>query len=99
MTALGTPLACITDTSLCDRRHHEVVIVTDGQRAYVYPLDNQVQVAGDTTVARVGVTLTADCPDATCDGQVAWRMDTEGTWGADADALRLLTAYGTGVEA
>lgn len=103
MTALGTPLAVVTDTALCDRHSHEVVVVTDGQRAYVYPLDDHAEVTGDTTVARVGVTLTAACPlplahDERCDGTLTWRLDADGAWGADADALRLLTAYGTAVE-
>lgn len=109
---LPQPLTAMSDVELCDRHQHEVAIVTDGQRAYVYPLDG-ANVMGDTIVARTGVTLTASCPVAMaphcygsaadfdpvqCDGQVTWRIDTEGTWGADADALRLLVAYGTGVE-
>lgn len=113
MTAvLGTRLVAFTETALCDRHEHEVVIVTDGTRAYVYPLDG-AHVMEDTTVSRTGVTLTASCPIATaphvygsakdfdpvqCDGQLVWRLDTDNGWGADADALRLLTAYGLAVE-
>ena len=99
VTTLGSPLVAMTDVALCDRAAHKVVIVTDGQRAYVYPLDDRTQVAGDTAVARVGVTLTAACPcHGDCDGQLVWRLDAAGVWGADGDAMRLLTAYGIGVE-
>lgn len=108
LPATGTPLAVVTDVALCDRREHELAIVTDGQRAYVYPIDSRSPVHEDTIVQRTGVTLTARCPLAggpshdadpdQCDGTLTWRMDAEGVWGADADALRLLTAYGFGVE-
>lgn len=105
-----TTLAIVTDVALCDRRSHELAIITDGQRAYVYPVDSRSPVHEDTIVNRTGVTLTARCPLAggsasygdsdpdQCDGTLTWRMDAEGVWGVDADALRLLTAYGFGVE-
>lgn len=109
---LGEPLAVFSAVALCDRHEHECVIVSDGQRAYVYTLDG-AHVMEDTTVGRVGVTLTATCPVAMaprnsfgssedfdpmqCDGSLVWRLDTE-EWTADADARRLLTAYGMGVE-
>lgn len=100
--ALGERLAVFRDVALCDRHDHECSIVSDGQRAYVWPLE-PLDVAEDTIVARVGVTLTAACPvplseDVQCDGQLVWKLDTPDTWTADADARRLLTAYGRGVE-
>lgn len=108
LPALGTPLAVVTDVALCDRRQHELALVTDGQRAYVYPIDSRSPVYEDTVVCRTGVTLTARCPLAgahtfdadpdQCEGTLTWRMDAEGVWGVDADAQRLLAAYGLQVE-
>jgi hypothetical protein len=104
VTALGEPLAIFDDVALCDRRDHELRLVTDGQRAYVYPLSSHAQVSEDTTCSRVGVTLTARCPVAMglgeseqCDGEVSWRIDRE-CWTSDADSRRLLAAYGRNVE-
>lgn len=102
-TTLGTPLVAFRDVALCDRREHEVAIATDGQRAYVYPIDPRTPVFEDTVVHRDGVTLTADCPcpgqgEDQCDGRLTWTLDTAGSWGADADSLRLLVSYGIGVE-
>lgn len=102
MTTLGAPLTVFREVSLCDRREHEVAIATDGQRAYVYPVEGNT--VHEPVVSRTGVTLTAACPavmgeaEAECDGYVTWRLDGEHGWGADADAQRLLVAYGTGVE-
>lgn len=99
---LGQPLAVFSSVALCDRHDHEVVVVSDGQRAYVYPLNDGAEVLGDTAVGRVGVTLTASCPvavayDDGCDGSLAWRL-SDSEWTADADARRLLAAFGRGVE-
>lgn len=109
MTALGQVLAVFTDTAVCDRCGAEHAIVSDGQRAYAYPLDPHARVAGDTGVSRTGVTLTATCllpsglrflgEDADpCGGDLVFRLDTDGSWTSDADARRLLTAYGRGVD-
>lgn len=97
VTQLGTALVAFRSVALCDRHDHELAIVTDGSRAYVYPLDDDAMVAGSTAVARVGVTLTAACP-LDCDGDLTWRLDTDTAWGVDGDAARLLTAYGQQVE-
>lgn len=98
---LGTRLVALRDIAVCDTPtgpQHEVVCVTDGQHAYVYPLDDRTQVEGDTIVCRMGVTLEATCPATGCIGRVSWRLDADHGWGADGDALRLLTAYGQQVE-
>lgn len=102
-TALGTGLVTFRDVALCDRHAHEVALITDGRRAYVYPVDDRAEVAGETAVARVGVTLTAACPlavayDDRCAGDLTWRLDTDTTWGADGDALALLARFGRQVE-
>lgn len=103
VTQLGTALVAFRSVALCDRHDHELAIVTDGSRAYVYPLDDHAMVAGSTAVARVGVTLTAACSldvayDDRCDGELSWRLDTDGDWGADGDAIALLTAFGKPVQ-
>lgn len=102
MTAtLGAPLVTYQETALCDGPAvHEVVLITDGQRAYTYRLDADNDTA-DRRVSRTGVTLYAACDipvgSEDCRGHLTWRLDTD-RWGVDADARRLLTAYGQGVE-
>lgn len=99
---LGSGLVAFRDVALCDRMHHEVAIVTDGQRAYTYGIDpHRGRNAG--TVLRSSVILTAACQQDDrdgdpCDGQVTWALDTDGCWGADGDALALLARFGRGVE-
>lgn len=109
-TTLGAGLVAFRDVALCDRRSHEVAIVTDGRTAYAYPIDSRSPVYEDTAVARVGVTLTAACPLAggsasygdsdpdQCDGTLTWRLDADHGWGADGDALALLARFGQVVE-
>lgn len=102
-TTLGARLVAFRDVALCDHLAHEVAIVTDGQTAYTYgisPTDGTD--AGQAS--RSGVILTAACQQPTgrdgdpCDGQVTWALDTDGCWGADADALTLLAAHGQAVD-
>ena len=79
----------------------QVVVVTDGTTAYVYPLDVHAEVSGNPGVIRDRVTLSAACPAAVdgdyCDGQVSWRIDLGG-WTTDADPRTLLTRFGQAVE-
>lgn len=102
---LGSGIVAFRDVALCDRMDHEVVIVTDGQRAYTYGLDDR-NGTNAGTVCRSSVILTAACQQPMgaretsdpCDGQVTWALDTEGCWGGDGDAITLLARFGQPVE-
>lgn len=101
-STLGARLVAFRDVALCDRADHEVAIVTDGHTAYAWGIGTQSTDAG--TVVRVSVALSARCQQPTghdgepCDGLVTWTLDTAGCWGADADALATLAAFGQAVE-
>lgn len=97
---LGQSLTVFTDTAACDGLHegHEYAIATDGQSAYIYPLDPRTQISGDLTASRVGVCITAACRVGDCLGHVTFHLDTPGGWTSDADGRRLVTAYGIGVD-
>ena len=84
----------------CDTRwEHEHRLITDGETAYAYAASGT-----DTdAVFRDGDLVSIDCQAPNprsgepCDGRIEWRLDEEEP-AADADAVNLLTRYGTQVE-
>lgn len=99
MTALGRRLVVLSAVALCDAGdQHEVRIISDGTDAYGYGITTGEDVAG---VSRHHTTLRAACPverhGRACEGTVEVSLEAE-DWTSDAEAVRLLDAYGWAVE-
>lgn len=104
----GAALAVFTEVTTCDgyRGPHEVQVWTDGMTAYATTVDARGTTGRDVeAVLRDGVTLSGSCPalmgpgeGEPCAGALEWDLSTPGTWTADPDALRHVTAYGSLLE-
>lgn len=104
-TPLGARLVAFSDLAVCDTKYeHEVRLVTDGTTAYAYAVHHGA--TDCPLVTRDGATMTVQCGQNTgpgedgepCHGEATFRLDTEGAWTADPEALDLLAKYGERVE-
>jgi hypothetical protein len=100
---LGRPLAVIDQIVECDRftGRHETRIITSGPQAYAASLSG----IAASTASRFSTLVQVECrvpcgPDQEpCGGIAEVDLAAPGVWEASADAIALLTRYGTAVEA
>lgn len=107
MTGVGTRLAAVDSTTVCDGpAQHTVRIITDGQVCYAYGLGTDAadcgpaaRLTGTTTEAVIEVRC---CQPAShreeCDGYARADLTAPNAWTSDTEALALLEQYGEAVD-
>lgn len=93
---LGQQLVVMRETALCDRRQHEVHLVTDGATAYAWGDATDVDAVVRESAHRYEATCGQPGPGFRgeegdpCEGRLEWDTSSDTCWTSDPDTVALL---------